>query len=150
MYAVIPAHGVYVSYDLGDRWQSFNDGLETLRGRMLAHSDEILVLGASQGNLLWLRDISISLDIPARDLTQKLLTYPVPGYGVLNFILPESVHGKTILEIYDLHAQRVYFSTIDAINGSLPELHIDLLAGIYLAAVTYTDQRYVGKIVIAR
>jgi hypothetical protein len=149
LFAVIPAHGVYVSYDFGDHWQSFNEGLETLRGRSLAYSDGILALGTSQGSI-WLRDISATLDIPSEKVTQDLLIYPVPGDVVFNFILPESVHGIATLELCDLKGQKVYSAGLNSIYGSLPELYLDLLPGLYLASLTCENQKYIGKIVIAR
>jgi uncharacterized repeat protein (TIGR01451 family) len=45
IFAVIPIAGVYVSYDLGDSWEPFNNGLSGAKGTCITAHDDRIYLG---------------------------------------------------------------------------------------------------------
>lgn len=148
LFAVVPANGVYVSFSQGQYWEPFNEGLENLRGRTLAFFDGNLVLGTSHGSI-WLRDISSTLSVASSGEVQQLTVYPMPVGDACQILLPESVHGISSLELYDVNGNRVYSSSLNCIHGHLHVTHVDLPAGFYIASLRFDQLKFVGKIVVA-
>ncbi|MCC6413218.1 MAG: T9SS type A sorting domain-containing protein [Saprospiraceae bacterium] len=54
LFVSVPRNGVWISGDLGQTWEAYNDGLGNLRSRHMVFADSILYLGTSTGGV-WRR-----------------------------------------------------------------------------------------------
>jgi hypothetical protein len=71
----------------------------------------------------------------------------MPVGDAFQILLPESVHGMTSLELYDVNGHKIYSSLQNCVHGILPVIYVDLPGGFYVVSLSFDQVKFVGKMV---
>jgi photosystem II stability/assembly factor-like uncharacterized protein len=147
LFALIPGHGVYVSYSEGLYWESFNEGLGTLRGTTLNIYNQTLVLGTAYSSL-WERDITQTVHTVSPVVNASLNIYPVPVTGAFQILLPQDLEGIIHVDLYDGNGRKLLSRAIPGDEGLLSIDDLDLPEGLFLATISQGNKTYRGKFIV--
>ncbi|MEO6131694.1 MAG: T9SS type A sorting domain-containing protein [Saprospiraceae bacterium] len=140
--------GMYVSFDEGDSWRPFNEGLFA-GGIIKLTSDETYLYAATSGQGVWRRKISdlYTTSTVSPTLRNDIIIFPNPTTGNFTLKIESQFAGKGQLSISDLNGKIIISKNI----ALEPEIKIQaesLSAGVYILSLRTDQKSYTAKFVV--
>ncbi len=142
LFAVLRFHGVYISSDFGDTWQTTNVGLGNLRGRVMAANDATIYLGTTQGGI-WSRGANFEgvqgMVFNDENANGQQDAGELPLSGIVIESNPLNSYASTNVDgTYTLYAE-VLNDTVSAVP---PSPYATVIPPFYLVNGTTTDKDF--------
>ena len=140
---------VYISYDLGDHWELFNEGIErqTVNEIMI---DDSYVYAATEGKGVCRRSIndleSVRIDENRKAASElSIIPNPASNSFSISFTHPSDTKGSMV--IWDMRGTQVFTTIVQ--SNQRNEIQINgLPPGMYFISVQHADNLYTGKLIL--
>lgn len=159
IYAATSIDGVQFSEDKGQNWEPANEGLPathiTSFSRSFFLNDTLQLIAGTYTNSAFqtsIYDPGTSVFHPVAGDQAEILVYPNPAFGDIRVRVWTAGLSDVSLELYDIHAQRIFSEILiaDDSGNALLNIHRDDLpsAGIYFLRIIMDGKHLTKKILV--